>query len=227
MTDGRRERAAELPAAKVLAAQAIYSPFTLASYDWFVLGFSNRFLWRCPTEALQALYDRNVSARHLDVGVGTGYFLDRARFPAAPAITLLDINRHSLDAASRRIARYAPATVQADVLKPLPPMGPFDSLGLCYLIHCLPGAIADKAILFDNLKAALTPGARIFGATIVCGDAPQNAAARVLLRLYNRRGVMANANDTLGDLREALAVRFADVRVQRVGTVALFEARTG
>jgi SAM-dependent methyltransferase len=227
MADGRRTARDALPAAKVLAAQAVYTPFTLAGYDWFVLGVSNRYLWHCPTQTLQALYDRNVSARHLDIGVGTGFFLDRARFPDKPAITLLDLNRACLGAAARRIARYAPATVQADVLKTLPPMGPFDSVGLCYLIHGLPGAIPAKAVVFDNLKASLAPGARVFGATIVCGDAPQNAAARLLLRLHNRRGIMANAADTAADLKKALEERFTSVKVDLVGTVALFEATAG
>jgi hypothetical protein len=55
------------------AAQAIYSPFALYVYDWVVLGLSNSLLWRCPTTVLRALYDRNITARHLDVGVGMGY----------------------------------------------------------------------------------------------------------------------------------------------------------
>ena len=93
----------------VKAGQAAYTPLTLRIYDWFVLGFSNRFLWRCPTSELEALYDRNVSARHLDIGVGTGYFLDKAAWPVAdPEITLVDLNPHSLDAAARRIARFSP-----------------------------------------------------------------------------------------------------------------------
>ena len=53
----------------VKAGQAAYTPLTLKVYDWFVLGFSNRYLWRCPTSELEALYDRNVSAHHLDIGV--------------------------------------------------------------------------------------------------------------------------------------------------------------
>ena len=59
----------------VEAGQAVYSPFVLRMYDWFVLGFSSRFIWRCPASEMRRLYDRNVSSRHLDIGVGTGYFL--------------------------------------------------------------------------------------------------------------------------------------------------------
>ena len=96
------------------AGQAVYTPRTLAAYDAFVLGFSNRVLWRCPTARLEALYARNVSARHIDIGVGTGYFLDKAAWPVPrPQITLVDLNRHSLEVAGQRIRRYAPRSIVA------------------------------------------------------------------------------------------------------------------
>src|SRR6266536_2977312 len=98
----------------------VYTPARLALYDLFILGFSCRFVWRCPKRHFLALYDRYASARHLDVGVGTGYFLDRCRFPAErPQITLLDLSEACLSKASRRLARYAPRVVKANVLGPL------------------------------------------------------------------------------------------------------------
>ena len=218
-----------MPTANEIAAgQAVYQPWLLRNYDWFVLGFSNRLLWRCPVSELRALYAGNLSARHLDIGVGTGYYLDRVAFPAPdPAITLLDLNPNCLAMASARIARYAPATVVADVLQPLPSIGRFDSAGLCYLLHCLPGTIPEKAIAFDHIRPLLSPGARVFGATILQGDAPRSRAAQALMDFYNRKGVFSNAGDTLADLSEALTARFTDVRVRIVGAVALFEARAG
>ena len=218
-----------MPTANEIAAgQAVYQPWLLRNYDWFVLGFSNRLLWRCPVSELRALYAGNLSARHLDIGVGTGYYLDRVAFPAPdPAITLLDLNPNCLAMASARIARYAPATVVADVLQPLPSIGRFDSAGLCYLLHCLPGTIPEKAIAFDHIRPLLSPGARVFGATILQGDAPRSRAAQALMDFYNRKGVFSNAGDTLADLSEALTARFTDVRVRMVGTVAVFEARAG
>lgn len=72
-------------AERAVAGQAVYTKRVLHVYDLFVLGFSNRFVWRCPTPALLAHYDRHVTANHLDVGVGTGYFLDRCHFPSAAA----------------------------------------------------------------------------------------------------------------------------------------------
>jgi SAM-dependent methyltransferase len=208
------------------AGHAIYSPMVLFAYDWIVLGFSNHVLWRCPTVELRRLYDRNVSARHLDIGVGTGYFLDKARWPRPdPQITLHDLNRGCLDAASKRIRRYDPRTVVANVLEPLPEMGPFDSVGLCYLLHCVPGSIPEKAVIFDYIRPRLALGARIFGATILQGNLPRSRAAQALMDLYNRKGVFSNRADTLEDLETALNERFSKSKVEVRGTVALFEAQ--
>jgi ubiquinone/menaquinone biosynthesis C-methylase UbiE len=210
------------------AGQAVYSPIVLRTYDVVVHGLANHLLWRCPTAALRRLYDRNVSSRHLDIGVGTGYFLDKARWPvAAPAITLLDLNENCLNAASRRIRRFDPRCVMANALDPLPPLGPFDSVGLCYLLHCVPGSIADKAIIFDRLRPVLAPGARVFGATIVQGDLPRSRPAQALMHLYNRKGIFSNAGDRVEDLETALTKRFQAVAVEARGNVALFEARAG
>lgn len=209
----------------VHAGQAVYSPLVLAIYDFYVLGLSNHLLWRCPTRHLRALYDRNVSSRHLDVGVGTGYFLDKACWPVPePAITLVDLNANSLNAAARRIGRYSLQTLRANALEPMPRIGPFDSVGLCYLFHCLPGTLREKAIVFSHLQPLLAPGARVFGATIVQGSAPRSRAAQALMDAYNRQGVFSNANDTAEDLETILKQHFADVTAELRGTVALFEA---
>ena len=213
---------------RVKAGQAVYTPRSLNVYDAFVLGFSNSWIWRCPTRELAALYTRNVSGHHLDIGVGTGYFLDHAVWPVvAPNILLADLNPHSLAAASRRISRYKPRTMVANIFESLEIEEKFDSAGLCYLLHCLPGRIADKAVVFDNVLPVLRPGARVFGATIVQGDAPRSKPAQALMNYYNQKGIFSNAHDTAPELESELKKRFANVRVQLRGAVAIFEAEVG
>lgn len=211
---------------EIEAGQAVYTPFTLKLYDWFVLGFSNRFLWRCPTSNLRDQYQRNVGRRHLDIGVGTGYFLDHVRWPTqTPQITLVDLNPHSLDAAAARIARYAPRSQTANCLEPMDLEGPFDSVALGYLLHCLPGTIERKSVVFDHAAAVMDEGAVLFGATILQGDAPRSWPAQALMNLYNRKGVFSNDQDSFQALEAALKARFTKVDLTRIGAVALFEAR--
>ncbi len=119
--------ASMLPSHDTTAGQAMYSPWVLRIYDAYVLGLSCSLAWRCPSRRILAQYDRLVGRRHLDVGVGTGFYLDRCHFPTAtPEITLLDLNPSSLAYATRRIARYAPRAVRRDAFEPLPLTECFD-----------------------------------------------------------------------------------------------------
>ncbi|WP_193370148.1 class I SAM-dependent methyltransferase [Pelagibius marinus] len=209
------------------AGQAAYTPFSLRIYDALVLGLSSRCFWRCPSSEMLAVYDANVSANHLDVGVATGYYLDACRFPVAqPRLGLLDLNPLCLETAAQRVARYRPETYQADVLAPIDlPVEPFDSLGITFLLHCLPGPMARKAAAFANLKPLLNPGARVFGSTILGRGVPHNALGRRLMALYNSKGIFGNAEDDPEGLRAALSAYFDDVELRLQGAVALFTAR--
>ena len=215
-------------AAEVAAGQRVYTPFVLRLYDLLVLGFSNRLAWRCPSARMLEQYDDLAGTRHLDVGVGTGWFLDRCRWPVArPSITLLDLNENSLAAAASRIRRYEPETIRANVLEPVPLGGRrFDSIGLNYLLHCLPGPIAEKTSrVVANLVPYLDGGGVLFGSTILGGGVRHNALGRMLMRIYNRKGIFSNTADDGDGLRPALERQLEDVRVDRVGAVALFSGR--
>jgi hypothetical protein len=157
-------------AADVERGQQVYTPLVLRAYDLFVLGFSNHFAWQCRTVTMLERYDRHVGGRHLDLGVGTDWYLDRCAWPVdRPEITLLDLNENSLSMAARRLRRYAPQTVRANVVDPLP-LGDarFDSAAANYLLHCLPGQIESKAAsLAGNVRPYLEPGGVLFGSTIL------------------------------------------------------------
>lgn len=211
-----------------LAGAAVYSRQVLRIYDLFVLGFSNRVAWRCPSPDILAFYDEHISNNHLDVGVGTGFFLDRCRFPTAtPAITLLDLNRNSLEATAQRLRRYRPRVVEGNVLEPwsLEPSG-FDSIGMSYLLHCLPGTMQEKAVVFQHLKPWLNPGGVLFGTTILGKGIRHNLLARFLLKIYNRRGIFSNRQDDSATLEEILQANFGQYRIEKItGCVAFFTAR--
>ncbi len=209
---------------QILAGQAIYTRRALKGYDLVVLHLSNRLVWQCPTPRLVEHYNQQVTANHLDVGVGTGYFLDKCHFPTpTPRVALMDLNQNTLDFASRRIARYRPEVYRRNVLETIALDAPkFDSISINYLLHCIPGSIESKSSVLDHLKALMNPGAVIFGSTLLQGGVPRNWLARRLMEFYNKRGVFSNQNDRLSDLTEALRKRFSDVSVEVIGCAALF-----
>jgi hypothetical protein len=215
---------------EVERGQAVYNPLMLKVYDGLVLGLSTPLVWGCKLAKLRRLYDENVSERHCDIGVGTGYFLDKARWPEGPAITLVDLNANSLAAAADRIERFSPVTVAADALQPLPEdlaSSPFDSVGLNYLLHCLPGGMADKAAtVFANVSPHVAPGGVVFGSTILAEGVKVPPQAKPLLKAYNRKGIFHNEGDSLDALDAALADAFPTHTVEVAGMVALFTAHT-
>lgn len=212
---------------QVAAGQAVYTQRALRVYDIVVLSVSNRLIWRCPTQRLLALYDQHITANHLDVGVGTGYFLDHCHFPSpTPRVALMDLNPNALTFASRRIARYTPETVRRNVLAPIAvDTAPFDSVGVNYLLHCLPGTLETKAVIFGHLKTQMNPGAVLFGSTLLQGGVSRNALAKRLMAVYNNKGIFANRHDDLAGLKDVLSHHFQDVVVEVVGCAALFSGR--
>ena len=206
------------------AGQAIYSKLVLSIYDWWVLAVSNKYIWQCPTERMVALYNAHITANHLDIGVGTGYYLDHCRFPTdQPRLVLIDLNENSLETTARRVARYRPETRRQNVLEPFKPEpARFDSVGLNYLLHCLPGDIAAKAVVFDHAKSVLNQGGVLFGATLLQTGVERSGMAKRLMKVYNRKQIFSNRADSLAALQESLAGRFAKFELEVIGCAALF-----
>lgn len=209
------------------AGAAIYSKAMLLIYDPYVLGISNTFAWRCRTEKLLDLYNQNISANHLDIGVGTGYYLDKCRFPlSAPMVTLGDLNLNCLQKVHHRIRRYQPAAIVMDVLDPRTyPAMRFHSIGINYLLHCLPCSFEKKLEVIGFLKPLLRRGGILFGSTILGDQAPHNFFGRILMRTYNSKQIFSNRDDTVDGLRAALLQTFGNCEIEVCGCVALFTAR--
>lgn len=209
------------------AGAAVYSPVVLRLYDPIVLGVCSSLIWRCPASELRTHYQAHLTTNHLDVGVGSGYFLDRCTFPAAdPRVVLLDLNPSSLAHVSRRVARLHPTAVVHDVLTPITePLAPFDSIALNFVLHCLPGTMAEKGRSLDVLRSVARPGTTLVGSTILSGGVRTTRPATALMRAYQRRGIFSNRHDDLESLRATLHDHLDDVTVRVRGCVALFAGR--
>ena len=207
---------------------SVYSPTILKLYDFGVLGLSNRFVWQCPTKTvLLPFYKEHLGLKHLDVGVGTGFYIARAGLTRSHQVSLLDLNENSLQAAAAQVKQAKVRTFMRDVMQPSsePADTGYDSISLFYLLHCLPGTMDDKETAIANLKRYLSKDGVLYGVTILGEEVGHNAIGRRLLKIYNDRGIMHNMGDTLDDLQRMLSRQFQNVRVRRHNKVALFVAR--
>jgi SAM-dependent methyltransferase len=211
---------------EVLAGIQWFNRLFILTYKPNIWGFHAHLIWHCTKPRIVSFEEQYLSDRHLDIGVGNGELLSTCRFPSArPNITLLDLSPVSLGAAARTLARYQPRAVQADCLQPLPlEPASFDSIGLIHMIHCLPGTMEQKAVVFDNCLRVLAPDGVVFGCIIMGQGVRHNWLSRGLLRAYNWRRIMTNLNDSVDDLDQALEARFSRHKVDVVGSVAFFTA---
>lgn len=213
------------PSDPAYAGQAGYTPWFLSTYDRWVLGFMARYVWRSPIPPAVDRYRRHVGQRHLDVGPGTGYFLAESGLPPETEVTLLDPNTNVLDHASRTLDGQMKLTsVEADVLKPLPVEGAFDSVGLNFVLHCLPGPQTRKAAAIRNIAAVLEPDGVLFGGTLLGLSANHSLPARAVIRIGNWQGGFDCLDDTEQGLRAILEESFENVEVEAGPSIAYFTA---
>lgn len=164
---------------KTEKGQAIYSKKVLSIYDFWVLGVSNHLFWRCPTRNISNHFIDFVSPNHLDVGVGTGYYLKNHLPKKTSRIALLDMNVNSLIEASKSIRNFKPEIYHNDAMNmPELCIDKFDSISVNYLLHCLPGNFSDKNILLKNLGKLLSNEGVLFGSTILGKGVEMNTIAK-------------------------------------------------
>lgn len=207
--------------------QAIYSKSVLAIYDLLVLAITHNFIWKCSTANHLELYNRHISNNHLDIGVGTGFFLDHCTFRNGhPRLALMDLNRNCLEIASKRVARYQPEIYTRNILNPIVFTGQkFDSVALNCVLHCLPGNMASKAKVFEYIKPLLNPGGIIFGSTVLSKGVKRSFVAKKVINFYVSKGIFSNLDDSYDDLNDALNQNFSESAIEVIGCTALFWAR--
>jgi len=211
---------------QVEAGQAAYTPRMLGFYDFLILRVIVPYLWRCPIEHPLKMYSEHLSSNHLEIGVGSGYFLDNSNFPSDnPRLALMDLNPNSLQFTAARVSRYSPELYTANILEPIETdINKFDSVGINAVIHCLPGTMKSKMVVFDHIKTVLNPGGVVFGSTILNIGVKQNWLTRKFMKRFNDNKVFCNLEDDLETLKEGLKARFSNSEVKVIGTAALFKA---
>ena len=208
------------------AGARYYGAVTLPLYDAAVLNIAVPYGWGVPLEAGRAMYRRLVGARHLDIGVATGYFLRKALAEREAAqVTLMDLNENATRYAAEKLKRFDVTQAVGDALEPFPVAGPFDSIAMFHLLHCMPGTVAEKAAAFDHAIAVLAEGGVCFGASVTPAGQRLNPFGKLVLSGSNRTGALNNAGDTHDALRAEIEARFHDTTIELRGVMTLWEAR--
>jgi len=209
-----------------IAGQAAYSKKVLSIYDFWVFGVSNNYFWKCPTRFISEQFSTLVSRNHLDVGVGSGYYLKNFLPQTTRRIALLDLNENCLDTTSKSINHFQPEVYCENVLEPLElDIENFDSISVNYVLHCLPGNLIEKGVMFKYLKSHMNDGGVLFGSTILGKGTKQNLFAKYLMGYYNKKRIFSNHNDDLDSLVTSLNEHFNDVQVEVIGCAALFSGK--
>lgn len=204
--------------------QSDYNTLLLKLYDPLVLGPIARYVWRYPAQLGVRTYREHIRPNHLDVGPGTGYFLEHAGLPSGSRVTILDPNPNVLRHVTRRLRDLDLTAVEADVLKPLPVGGPFDSAAMHAVLHCLPGPLERKSMAVANVARVLAADGTFFGASVLGRSGRHTRLGRALLMAFNRRGAFDNLDDTEEGIAEILRRSFGQVMIESVGGLALFTA---
>jgi hypothetical protein len=202
-----------------------YSKLGLKLYDSLVIRGFAPHVWGCSARDFLEHYRKHVTANHADIGVGTGYFLDRCDFGSShPRIALIDLRPECLAHAYHRLARYRPETHLRDARKALSGIAAFDSICLGGLLHCLPGAaFYEKHIVFHALHPIVRPGTKVFGYTLI-NDGMRYWRRTLAHYCLHRLRVVNFANDRIDDLALALRMYFVDCKLDQIGSFAFFSA---
>ncbi|MFI8976999.1 class I SAM-dependent methyltransferase [Nocardia asteroides] len=209
-------------------ATAPYTRAFLTVYDTWVIRLSNRFAWRCDAEVMLELYHRHLGRRHLEVGPGSGWYLAKAAGPGLTQLTLMDLNPTPMAFTARRVekAQRVVTSVLGSVLEPVPDAAGrgYDSVGINFVLHCVPGDFAAKGVAFRHLGDVLAEDGVLFGSTIL-GQRPRTLFGRALSEIYCRVGAFNNRDDERGELERALGAAFGEFTVRDVGDVTVFTGR--
>ena len=206
--------------------QAVYTPLALKLYNFLVLDVSNTWIWRCSKQIQLEQFNQCITANHLDIGVGTGYYLNQCHWPSQAQLSLMDLNPNCLRVAKNLLQDHAPTVYLHDVFKPIDILrDQFNSISMNYLLHCLPGNMETKSAAIASAASMLTAGGVLFGATILADANLHTKISRRLCAFYNKKGIFSNQEDTLEALKRTLAEHLTDIEISVVGCVALFKGK--
>ena len=209
----------------VFQGYKLYGNKNLKKYDSLVLGFTGKLISNSDAKKLiSSLYRKNLSSNHLDIGPGSGYFLDNTPFPTDnPKLVLSDIHPDCLSYCAKRLTRYNPLFFQTNILSPFQVNTTFDSISMNWVLHCIPGQLNQKLnVVCRNIVPILNRKGTFFGSTVIGKKGNFNFFGNVFNYVYNWMGVFSNLDDDVESLKKVLEKYFDNVNITIHGSLALF-----
>ena len=208
---------------KTRLSQRFFNPLSLSFYDFLLFKIISPYFWGLKTASLIERHTLLCRTKHLEVGVGTGYLLDRAS-PSLKQLGLLDLNHNCLQKTQRRLGHYTPTLWRKNILQTLNGVdAKFDSIAINYVMHCVAGTYDRKGIVFGNLKPLLNENGILFGATVLKTEST-GPLAKMLMALFNWLGVFNNKEDTPAAFETSLTRHFRYTSIVYRNSCALFVA---
>ena len=212
--------------------QFFFSSMSHSLYDFLIYRFVAPYIWGCKTESVLDSYYHNLSDNHLEIGVGTGFLLDRSN-PSKNhlRLSLMDLNKRCLEKSVARLERYSPGDYQRNIMHPLKLNNKrFSSIALNFVLHCVPGNFNPddpqyKGNAFQNIHQALESGGVFFGATVLADGVGRTFVAKVAMKILNTFNIFHNQHDHLKELQCAMESCFDVVEYELLGSVVLWRAR--
>ncbi|MEC9092472.1 MAG: class I SAM-dependent methyltransferase [Planctomycetota bacterium] len=213
-----------LSSSKLPEGAKVYTRTTLAFYDFLVHFVSNRLIWGCPTQRLIDHGTTHLTEDHLEIGIGSGKQLcHSAKKRKFHRLVIADVNPDCLQVACQTLRQFGPATLEVDLMDlDLRGHSPFRSIGLNYVLHCLPLDMEEKLAICDRLfEYGLRPGGVLFGATLF-SHRGQSWVSRLLMKAYNRKKVFSNETDCPSRFHQWCVQRASSFHFQKIGCVGFF-----
>ena len=209
-------------ACKTHQSQAYFNRFLLNLYDFVVYRIVSKFIWRMPETRLIEHYKKHLSDNHLEVGVGTGYLLDKTK-DNIKQLSLMDLSEPCLMKTAKRLKSFNPSVYRQNILDKPQLDNKFDSISVNYVMHCVTGDFKQKGIAFNHLKSLLNEDGVLFGTTVL--KTPNSSfLAKFAMHVLNSIGLFNNQNDRIDELHASLQHYFKHVDIKTVSSVAIFLA---
>lgn len=212
---------------RITRSQRFFNKASLLFYDLLLYGAISKYAWGSSIQRLDSHYKKYVRHNHLEVGVGTGFLLNRVEFDSAhPRLALMDLSRECLMKTKHKVVRYAPDTYIQNLLEPIRyRIDKFDSIGINYVMHCVPGSFKEKGVAFAHLQPLLSENGVLFGTSVLSEHVHKNVLAKPFMWLMNALGVFNNRSDNAYDLHRCLEAHFQVIEFEVVGVTAFFAVR--